>query len=147
MSRLNGATFQDRQKTAAEARQALLAKFQSKPGKDDPAVVARENERKAVVEARNIRLAGREAEKAKLEAERLAQLAAEQAAQAERQRLDAIAQEQLRREEAAAELVARAEREEAKAALEVAQKSERDARYAARKMRKSERKQHNKMYG
>ena len=127
MSFLNSHKFQDRQEAAAKARKAMAEKFLARPKYDpnDPAVIAREAERKRVLEAR----AEREVERAKRKAE-------QEAADAARKAADEVArQEQLRLEE-----IARAEAEEARRAelerVEFEKKLERDARYAARKERK-----------
>ena len=55
MPPLPGQNYQDRQATAAKARQALVEKFRARPAADDPAVQQREAERKAVIEARKLR--------------------------------------------------------------------------------------------
>jgi len=99
----------------------LLAKFKTRPAVDDPEVLARQAERTAIAEAREIRMAERrkqrEEEAARLAAEHAANLAAEAARNAE--------------EEAAAREAAR---QEVLAKLE--QKAARDKRYAARKARR-----------
>ncbi|TIW35601.1 MAG: hypothetical protein E5V71_18745, partial [Mesorhizobium sp.] len=58
----------ERRNAAHEAKKALLERFRAKPAADDPAVLARQAERKAILEARAIR----EAEKARLKQEKLA---------------------------------------------------------------------------
>jgi len=116
-----GSKFVDRQSASAEAKRALLAKFQSRPPADDPEIVARAAERKAVAEAREQRLAERRAERA-AEAARLA---------AEREAAAAADAARKREEEAAAQEAAREE-----ALLRLKQKAARDARYAARKARR-----------
>ncbi len=124
-------TFAERRDSANAAKQALLERFKTRPAADDPAVIARQAERKAILEARAIR----EAEKAKQKAERLAREAEEKArreAEAEAARIQA--------EKDAAEAAAKAAAEEeerlgAQLALEAAAKAKRDARYAARKSR------------
>lgn len=111
--------FTDRQKSATDARKALLDRFKAQPGPDDPAVLARTAERAAIAEAREKARVVREARKA--EEKRLA----EEAAAAEAVRV-ALEKEQA------------AERE---IALEAEKKAARDARYAARKNKlKSKRK-------
>ncbi|TIU30411.1 MAG: hypothetical protein E5W38_18945 [Mesorhizobium sp.] len=65
----------ERRNAANEAKKALLERFKAKPAADDPAVLARQAERKAILEARAIR----EAEKARLKQEKLAREAAEKA--------------------------------------------------------------------
>ena len=98
--------FNKRRDAAATAKQALLERFKSRPGPDDPEVAQRVAERTQIAEAR----AAREAEK------KAARLAEQKAREAE-----AALQ--------AAKLAAE------KRALEAAQKAERDRRYAARKAR------------
>jgi hypothetical protein len=100
--------FAERRNAASDAKQALLAKFKSRPNADDPSVLARQAERKAILEARAIR-----------EAEEEARLKAEAEA-AELARIKAAEEEEML---------------SAKMALEAAQKAKRDARYAARKAR------------
>jgi hypothetical protein len=106
--------FNDRASTAAKARLAAIEKFRQMPGPNDPAVIARQAELKALADARDARAAERKAQREAeaLEAKRLLEEAARAAAAAE------------------AERKAR-EREE-----EIARKAARDARYAARKARK-----------
>src|SRR6185312_8848627 len=114
MSGFKEPSFADRQKAAREARTNILNKFRSRPGPDDPAVMARQAEREAFVAAR-----------AKVSSER-------EAAKAERNRLAEEAA-------AAAALQLLRDKEEVAArqvALEAEQKAARDARYAARKRRK-----------
>jgi hypothetical protein len=127
MSFLNSHKFQDRQEAAAKARKAMAEKFLSRPKYDpnDPAVLAREAERKRVLEAR----AEREIERAKRKAEQEAADAVRKAAE------EAARQEQLRLEELARQEADAAQRTELEK-LEFEKKLERDARYAARKERK-----------
>jgi len=133
MPAFSGHNFQDRQASAAKAKQALLEKFRSRPAADDPAVQQRDAERRAVVEARKQREAEK-AEKRRLEEiERQKRLAAEEAA-----RVQALADKERRDAEEAARQAA--EEAELKAMVEAEKKAERDARYAARKARKAERK-------
>ncbi len=116
-----GNKFGERQTASAEAKRAILAKFQSRPAADDPEVQARAAERKAIAEAREARMAERrlerEAEAARQAAEREAALAAEALRRKEE---EAAAADALRRE----------------ALLKLEQKAARDARYAARKARR-----------
>ncbi|WP_246543990.1 DUF6481 family protein, partial [Ancylobacter dichloromethanicus] len=70
-------TFQDRQKTAAEAKARLLEKLAARPGPDDPVMIAKAAERKAAAEARQ---AAAEARKAAKIARQEAEAAAAQAA-------------------------------------------------------------------
>ena len=116
--------FAERRQTAAEAKKALLERFKAKPAADDPAMLARQAERKAIAEAREKRAAEREKlrrEKAEAEARERAEreAAAEAAARAE-----AEAKEQAEKDMIARLLADEAER-----------KAKRDARYAARKAR------------
>lgn len=123
--------FSERRNAANEARKALLERFKAKPAADDPAVLARQAERKAILEARAIR----EAEKQKQKQERLAREAAEKAARE--------AAEEAARLEAEAKAAAEAKIREAEEneriarvlADEAERKAKRDARYAARKSR------------
>ncbi|CDX16166.1 DUF6481 family protein [Mesorhizobium sp. VK24D] len=121
----------ERRNAANEAKKALLERFKAKPAADDPAVLARQAERKAILEARAIR----EAEKARLKQEKLAREAAEKAereAAAEAARIaaeEAAAAEAKIREAEEAERIARLLADEAE------RKAKRDARYAARKAR------------
>lgn len=112
----------DRLSDSVAAKQAMLQKFRAQPGPDDPAVIARAAERKAIAEAR----AAREAAKV---------------AAAEQARLEKIAREaaeQIERERAAER--AELERIEREAALEEQKKRARDERYAARKAAKKNKK-------
>jgi len=107
----------DRLEAAAKARQATVARFRARPAADDPAVLARQSARRAIIQAR----AGRAEER------EMARLAAEAQREAE-----ALAE----RERQAAELARRAaEKAERQAALAAEQKAARDARFAARKAR------------
>ena len=127
MSFLNSHKFQDRQEAAAKARKAMAEKFLSRPKYDpnDPAVIAREAERRKVLESRVEREKERAVRKAEQEAAEVVRKAAEAAERAEQARLEKLALE-------AAEAGRRAETER----LEFEKKLERDARYAARKERK-----------
>ncbi|KQQ14981.1 conserved protein of unknown function [Methylorubrum extorquens] len=108
-------SFDDRRQDSASSREAMLARFRARPSNDDPAVQARQAERRAIAVARDERVKERETQR-RLDAERLAAVAAaEREAEVARK---------------AAEIEAAAERaREAQAK----QKEERDARYAARK--------------
>lgn len=114
-------TFADRKEAAEKARKALLEKFKARPGPDDPMMLAAQEQRRAVAEARAVRQAEREAAR-QAELARLA--AAEEARQAELRRLA---------EEEAARIAA--EKAEQRSLL-AQQKAARDARYAARKARR-----------
>ncbi len=105
--------FADRQKAAAQAKQALLNKFRAQPGNDDPEVAKRRAERETIAANREKARLARDA--AKLEAKRLEEEAkAAEAARLAREKEDEAARQ---------------------AALEAEQKAKRDARYAARKGR------------
>jgi len=119
MSAVHNTGFEDRLKTAAEAKKALLAKFKPKPTVTDPLFHQREALRTAELE---------KARQARAEAKAAAKQAALDAQEAKRQ-------EQLALE--AAELEAkRSERKERKQLTKAEQKAKRDARYAARKARR-----------
>jgi hypothetical protein len=116
---LDGASFSDRQKRAADAKTALLAKLRPKPTVTDPSAPSREalraEELDRVREARaEAKSAKTEAAAAALEAARLAEEAASAAV------LDAK----------------RGERKERKALTKVEAKAKRDAKYAARQARR-----------
>ncbi len=121
MAAFKGSTFKDRATAAAEAKRALLETFRARPPADDPAVLARQAERRAIIEAREIRAAERktvkEAEAVRLAAADTARLEAEAAATVE----------------AAARAAEQAARDEA---IKAERKSARDAKYAARKARR-----------
>jgi hypothetical protein len=124
-------SFAERRDAANDAKKALLDKFKSRPPSDSPESLARQAERKAILEARE----KREAERAKLREERLAREAAERA---ERERLAEEARRLAEEESKAAETIRLAEENERIArvlAEEVERKAKRDARYAARKQR------------
>ena len=128
MSNFREKGFAERRSAATDAGAARLAKFRAKSGPDDPAVLAREGERKAIREARKIREAQRAA--AKLE-----QLAREGAERGENETLEAerIAAEENKAAEKAAEGAALAGLAARVIADETARKAARDKRYAARK--------------
>ncbi len=117
--------FLDRRQAAEKARQAILDKFRARPAPDDPAMIERENARRALIEAREARTADRQRQKEVRERE-LAELAKLERERAELAALEAEAQKLREVEEA------RAQEE----LLKVQQKAARDARYAARKKRK-----------
>lgn len=117
--------FGERLSTAADARRALLEKFRARPTADDPAVVARQQARQDISDARDARKAEQETARLEREAARKAQEAHEGVA---REAREAAEQEQRAREAA--------EVQEREAALENERKAARDARYAARKARK-----------
>jgi hypothetical protein len=110
-------SFSDRLSAAQQARQAVLEKFKSRPGPDDPEVIRRREERLALAEAR-----------AKREAERQAIREAEAKIRAEQEAKEKAEREAREKREA----IERVIRESAEAAE---RKKQRDARYAARKAR------------
>ncbi len=128
MSIFSGNSFQDRQTAAANAKKAQAEKFLAKTKYDpnDPAVIEREANRRAVLEARAQRAAQRQVQKEAAEAELALKLAAEKLAREEALKAEAIARE-----------IAHAEKRAREEALEAERKLERDARYAARKARKN----------
>jgi hypothetical protein len=125
MSGHNDKKFSERLSTAADAKKAMLEKFRARPAPHDPAVVARQEARHAISDARSARVAEQESARAEQKAAGRAQDAREAAAREARETAE---QEQRKRD--AAELVER------EAALQVERKAARDARYAARKARK-----------
>lgn len=125
MSAFKENDLKERLNTAAEAKRAMLERFRAKPAADDPAVIEREEARKALAAARELRAAERKAAK-EAETTRLAAEQAEREAEAARQAAEA----------AVREAALKAEHEEREAALEIERKAARDARYAARKKRK-----------
>lgn len=139
MRSFNGSRYQDRQTAAADARKALIEKFQQRPGQDDPAVQARAAERQAILEARKIREAERAERKAREDAERAALHARQEAERIAREAEEARVREEERVRMEAEEARKREEDAQLKIMLEAEKKAERDARYAARKVRKAER--------
>ncbi|MBZ9742754.1 MULTISPECIES: DUF6481 family protein [unclassified Mesorhizobium] len=121
----------ERRNAATEAKKALLERFKSKPAADDPAVLARQAERKAILAAREIR----EAEKAKLKQEKLAREAAEKAQREAAAEAARIAAEEAAEAEAKVREAEETERIARLLADEAERKAKRDARYAARKQR------------
>ncbi len=121
MSAFKGAGFNDRRDAAANAKKALLEKFKARPAIDDPAMLERQAELKAISDAREVRAAERAKTK---EADLARQRVEEEAALREQERL-AAEQEVLRLEGLAREEAIKAER-----------KAARDAKYAARKARR-----------
>lgn len=113
--------FADRLSSAAHAKMALLEKFRTQPGVNDPAFAEREAIRRATRIARDARAADRKAVREAQEAVRQAAQAALDAELAARQALEM---------HEAAEQAAR------EVALDAERKAARDARYAARKARK-----------
>ncbi|TPL57866.1 hypothetical protein FJ942_12585 [Mesorhizobium sp. B2-4-2] len=121
----------ERRNAANEAKKALLERFKSKPAADDPAVLARQAERKAILAAREIR----EAEKARLKQERLAREAIEKAERETAAEAARVAAEEAAQAEARIREAEEAERIARLLADEAERKAKRDARYAARKAR------------
>ncbi|MBZ9920033.1 hypothetical protein FJ937_06145 [Mesorhizobium sp. B2-4-4] len=121
----------ERRNAANEAKKVLLERFKSKPAADDPAVLARQAERKAILAAREIR----EAEKARLKQERLAREAIEKAEREAAAEAARIAAEEAAQAEARIREAEEAERIARLLADEAERKAKRDARYAARKAR------------
>ncbi len=121
----------ERRNAANEAKKALLERFKARPAADDPAVVARQAERKAILEARAIR----EAEKARLRQEKLEREAKERAEREAAAEAARLAAEQVAAEEARLKDAEENERIARLLADEAARKAKRDARYAARKQR------------
>jgi hypothetical protein len=115
----------DRMSEAAKAKQAQLERARAKSPANDPNFAARQEERKKVAEAREIRAAERAKEKLAAKARDAEQRIKDEAARIEAEKLEAV-----RREAEAAERKIR------EAALEIERKAARDARYAARKNRK-----------
>jgi hypothetical protein len=121
VSFLNKQGVVDRLETAAKARSEMLARFRARPRADDPAVLARQSARRAVIDAREARAAEREAAR-QAEIARAAALAeAERLAEIERKHAEQLAAQ-----------------ERAKA-LQAEQKAQRDARYLARKAKAQKR--------
>lgn len=123
--------FTDRMSAANEAKKALLNKFKARPTPDDPRVLARQEERKAILEARAIR----ETERERLKQERLAREAAERAEREAKAEAERIETEARLAEEARIREAEEALRVASMLSLEAEQKAKRDARYAARKAR------------
>lgn len=115
---LRGTKYADRISDSAAAKQAMLERFKARPSFDDPAVLARAEERRAIKEARDQRAAEKERMRREDEARREAERIAAEKAEHERRELEELA------------------RIERQAELEAAQKAARDARYAARKAAK-----------
>jgi hypothetical protein len=143
-----GQNFKDRQSAAAEAKKALAAKFLSKPpfNPDDPAYVERQAQRRAILEAREVREAERAAERAAKAAAEAARLAEEERVREEARREEERLKEEARKAEEALLEMQRQEDAAKKAEVEALKKAERDARYAARKARKLQRKSELKRY-
>lgn len=116
-----GDKFGDRAASAAAAKKALIEGFKAKPAADDPTVLARQAERRAIAEARDVRAAGRRVLKEADDQRRVAEDVAR------------IAADRIRAEEEVARQAEAAARDEA---IKAQRKAERDAKYAARKARR-----------
>lgn len=119
MSEIDGAGFSDRLKRAADAKQALMAKFRPKPTVNDPQAPSR-----AALKAAELEQVRRDRAATKLAKQQAAVEAVEAA------RLAAEA------DSAAALDAKRGERKERKALTKAEAKAKRDARYAARQARR-----------
>ena len=97
MKNPNDRSFTDRQSNSANAKKALLERFQARPKADDPVMVQRREEREAIAQAR----AEREAEKAKIRAEKERLEAIERARIEEEKRQEELAREAARKAEQA----------------------------------------------
>ena len=131
MSGFKHQAVEDRLSTAADAKKAMLERFRSRPGPDDPAVQERVAAQLAVAEARQARMAERRAAQ---EAE-TARKAAEQAARVVEQQAKEAEQAAYLARKANDAAVAQAEYKARALALAAEQKAKRDARYAKRKGR------------
>lgn len=120
----NDPSFHERMQTSAKAKQAQLATARTNAPANDPGFAARQAERLALSEARDIRLRERAVAKAAIAAREAEGQAAQKLVQ--RQQLEAEAAA------SAAELVQKAA---AADELKANQKIARDAKYAARKAR------------
>ncbi len=116
-----GDKFADRAAAAAAAKRALVESFKAKPPADDPTVLARQAERKAIAEARDVRTIERKKLKELDDLRRVAEDVA---------RIEA---ERIKAEEDAVRVLEAAARDEA---IKAQRKAERDAKYAARKARR-----------
>ena len=97
MKNPNDRSFTDRQSNSANAKKALLERFKARPKADDPVMVQRREEREAIAQAR----AEREAEKAKIRAEKERLEAIERERIAEEKRQEELAREAARKAEQA----------------------------------------------
>ena len=118
MTRHTNKNFSERLRTAADAKNTMLEKFRARPAADDPAVVARQEARRAISDARETRKAEQEATRRVQDAHEAAEREAREIAEQEQRNFEAV--KALARE----------------ADLEIERKAARDARYAARKARK-----------
>ncbi len=115
MSFQNSQALTDRLDAATKARTQTLARFRARPAADDPAVLARQSARRALVEAREVRNAERELQRLAAIAKAEAEAEAARLAEAERVEAERIAAE------------------ERAIARQAELKAQRDARYLARK--------------
>ena len=126
MSNFRSPDLQQRKQTGAEAKKALFEKF--KAAASDPRLEEKAATRQAIAEARALRMAERQVEKEKRQAE-LDALAAQDAQAARERQLEADEERKLLALEAA----------EKQKLLLAEQKAARDARYASRKAAKKAR--------
>jgi len=125
--------FRERNTTAAKAKSDLLAKFKLGTDPNNPTVIRRRAERRAIVEARAVRMAQREAARIAREKEAAEQAALQAKKAAEQAALEAERAAKIERDKAEAEARTRREKAEHLALLVAADKSIRDAKIAARK--------------
>ncbi|AWN43755.1 DUF6481 family protein [Methylobacterium durans] len=117
MSQFKANQLVDRLEAAAKARQATVARLRVRPAAGDPAVLARQSARRAIIQAREVRTNERKLARLATEAQREAEaLAAREREAAEAARQDA-------------------EKLERQVALAAEQKAAWDARFAAPKAR------------
>jgi hypothetical protein len=126
MSSYKSPDLQERQSNASAAKKAMLEQFRA--ASHDPAVAKRRAARRAVNEARSVRVGQREAANREREAELV-----KQTAHAHELTLQA------QREAAEVEARIATEMAQREASLQAEQKVARDVRYAARKAAKKER--------
>jgi Family of unknown function (DUF6481) len=126
MARFQQPGIGERLSAAASAKEVALKRFRARGDVNDPEVLRRRAKRLEQAQARDVRLTER---KLARETQDAAELAARNAKETT---------EKAEREER--EALERAGQASQKAALEQEKKAERDARYAARKVRKLERK-------
>ena len=129
MSNFREKSFAERRVAATDAVAARLAKFHDKPAADDPAVLAREAERKAIRAARKIR----DDQRATAKLEQLAREASEKAEREAALEAERIAAEEAKAAEEAAKGAALSVLAARVIADEAERKAARDKRYAARK--------------
>ena len=125
MPRFTDKDISESRATAASARKAMLERFRARPAEDDPAVVERKAARLAVSQAREARIAAREANR-RAETERQAAELKVREEEAKRMALEQAERDKMER---------RAEGDRALDLL-AEQKAARDSRYAARQARR-----------